>query len=128
MESPVEVGKMAALQRRMIGSTLSGVTMIVAMTFLLIPQAAFSENVQLFPIVEAVKPEVQKVEKANGKRMTLGTDDDGNVMVRYGRVSLTMVYGQNESTSEVRERVGLVSPPRESIGIGEVSCKLGLRF
>jgi len=124
----VKVGKMTALQRRMIGPYLNRVTMIVAITFLLVPQGAFSENIKLFPVVATGNPEAKRVEKTKGKHLALGADDDGNVMIRYGRLSLTMIYGPDESASELRERAGLVPPIKESIGLGEVSCKLGFTF
>ena|GEM_PF-3032887 len=124
----MKVGKMTALQRRMIGPYLNRVTMIVAITFLLVPQGAFSENIKLFPVVATGNPEAKRVEKTKGKHLALGADDDGNVMIRYGRLSLTMIYGPDESASELRERAGLVPPIKESIGLGEVSCKLGFTF
>lgn len=124
----MKVGKMTALQRRMIGLYLNRVTMIVAITFLLVPQGAFSENIKLFPVVATGNPEAKRVEKTKGKHLALGADDDGNVMIRYGRLSLTMIYGPDESASELRERAGLVPPIKESIGLGEVSCKLGFTF
>lgn len=102
--------------------------MIVAITFLLVPQGAFSENIKLFPVVATGNPEAKRVEKTKGKHLALGADDDGNVMIRYGRLSLTMIYGPDESASELRERAGLVPPIKESIGLGEVSCKLGFTF
>ncbi|WP_041245217.1 hypothetical protein [Geotalea uraniireducens] len=128
----MKVGKMADLQRRTIGPYLNRVTMIVAITFLLVPQGAFSENIKLFPVVATGNPEARheakQDEKAKGKHLALGADDDGNVMIRYGRLSLTMIYGPDESASELRERAGLVPPIKESIGLGEVSCKLGFTF
>lgn len=126
-KSPVKVGKMTALQRRMIGPYLS-VTMIVAITFLLVPQGAFSENIKLLPAVATGNPAAKQFEKAKGKHLALGADDDGNVMIRYGKVSLTMIYGPDESASQFRERAGLVPPIKESVGLGEVSCKVGFTF
>lgn len=119
---------MAALQRRMIGPYLNRVTMIVAATFLLVPQVAFSEKINLLPVVATGNPEAKQVEKAKGKRLALGADDDGNVMIRYGEVSLTMVYCPDESASAFKERAGLIPPVKESVGLGEVSCKVGFTF
>lgn len=128
----MKVGKMAALQRRTIGPYLNRVTMIVAISFLLVPQVAFSANINLLPVVAKENPEAKheakQVDKAKGKHLALGADDDGNVMIRYGKVSLTMIYGPDESASVLRERAGLVPPIKESVGLGEVSCKVGFTF
>lgn len=123
---------MAALQRRTIGPYLNRVTMIVAISFLLIPQGAFSANINLLPVVAKENPEAKhkakQVDKAKGKHLALGADDDGNVRIRYGKVSLTMIYGPDESVSVLRERAGLAPPIKESVGLGEVSCKVGFTF
>ncbi len=112
----------------MIGPCLNRVTMIVTGIFLLVPQGAYSKGLNLLPVVATENHEVKPADKAKVKHLALGADDDGNVMIHYGGVSLTMIYGPDENVSDVRERAGLVPPIKESAGLGEVSCKVGVTF
>jgi hypothetical protein len=75
---------------------------------------------------------VDKVAKTAGKdaitRLALGLDHDGNVMIRYGRTSLTMIYGPEGTADEMRIRSGLTPPIKESAGMGEMSFKVSFAF
>jgi hypothetical protein len=110
------------------GSLLKRGSMIVAMTFFLAPQAVFAEKNDSLPFAGKSKPTSQMAEKAAVKRVSLGLDDDGNVMIHYGGTSLTLIYGPDGTGNVLKQRVGLVPPLKETVGIGEVSFKVGFTF
>ncbi|HEY5973417.1 MAG TPA: hypothetical protein VIU41_01625 [Geobacteraceae bacterium] len=100
--------------------------MIMALTLLLAQQAECADADSLVPVVDKVV--AKTAEKEAVARLALGVDNDGNVMIRYRRTSITLVYGPEKSDQETKERLGLVPPLKESVGIGEMSFKVSFAF
>jgi hypothetical protein len=119
---------LADLQWKIPGLLLKRGSLIIAMTLLLAPQAVFAEKNNTLPFAEKVKPAAQMAEKTAVKRISLGVDNDGNVMIHYGGTSLTLIYGPDGTGNDLKQRVGLVPPVKETVGIGEVSFKVGFIF
>jgi hypothetical protein len=97
-------------------SRLIGAFAVVATTLLPVRRADCADAGSVIP------------EKGKTGRVVLALDDDGNVMLRYGRVSLTLVYGPTRIAEEEKERQGLIPPLKESPGMGEMSFKVGFAF
>jgi hypothetical protein len=93
---------------------------------LLVPAAGQADTRNLLITAEAAP--VAAVPAPAGKRPALGLDDAGNVMVRYGGLSLTIIYGASEAVDSLRERAGLLPPVREAAGLGDLTFKVGFAF
>ena len=114
----------AGLKRKMRGRSAGRVAMIAVIASLLVPRGAFPQRSDPPPVAGKVDPGG----KGTGKHVSLGLDDGGNVMLRYGGVSLTLIYGPEEGGDAIRERGGSVPPLKEALGVGEVSFKVGFAF
>lgn len=117
---------MTNLQSTTRGAML-GISAILAATILFVPRPGRAE-VNPVSLVEKGAAEIKKSSKSPDKRMALGLDDDGNVKIRYGGTSLTLIYGPEGTASEIKERLGLAPPLKGSAGMGEVSFKVGFAF
>jgi hypothetical protein len=92
------------------------------------PLSAFAESINLLRLPEKNQQSSKTSEKPRGRKLSLGTDDDGNVMVKYKKVCLTFIYGPESGANEQKDRVGLVPPLKEAAGIGEIKCRVGFVF
>ena len=102
-----------------------GVSAIIA-TILLLAQRAYCAVA--YSLVAVSDKETKTVGQGIGKQVALGFDNDGNVMIRYGRSSLTLIYGPEGTADEIKERWGLVPPIKETVGMGEMCIKVGFAF
>ena len=119
---------MTGLEWKTPGLLLKRGSMIIAITFLLAPQAVFADNYSPLPFAEKGKPASQMAEKDAAKRISLGLDKAGNVMIHYGEKSLTLIYGPDGTGNELKQRIGLDPPLKETASIGDVGVKVGFRF
>jgi hypothetical protein len=55
-------------------------------------------------------------------------DDDGNVMVRYGSVSVTFIYESGSNPQESRIQASSSATRQEVACLGGVSVKFGVAF
>ncbi len=118
---------MARLQSKMRGA-MYGLSMIVLAALLLLPRPARAEINSPTPLIAKGDTTPKNAPKSPGKPMPLGLDNDGNVMVRLGDATLTLVYGPEGTAKEIKEKLGFTPPLKESAGIGEVGFKVGFAF
>ncbi len=62
------------------------------------------------------------------KKVRLALDDDGNVMLRFRRVSLTFIYEADSPAQDSRLQSGVTATRQEVACLGGVSVKFGLTF
>ena len=105
---------------------LIGVSAIMAAALLLAQGAKCEAAETAVPAVDKVV--TKTAEKESVTRLALGVDNDGNIMIRYRSTSLTLVYGPEKTDQDGKERLGLVPPLKESVGLGEMSFKVSFAF
>ncbi|MFZ3209325.1 MAG: hypothetical protein WA140_10890 [Geobacteraceae bacterium] len=67
-----------------------------------------------------------KVTSINKLRLDL--DEDGNVMIRHGKVSVTFIYEDGNGSQENRIQSGNSASRKEVACLGGLSVKLGVTF
>lgn len=119
---------MSKLTRGFVRLPVCRLSLTAIIAFILSPLTALAENINLFSVAERQPQGIKLAEKLPVKRLVLGLDDEGNVMVRYRKICVTLVYGPDSGVDGYKDRAGLVPPLKESQGIGEIRCKVGFVF
>jgi len=88
------------------------------------PQTACAENITLVRTASLS----QNTLASPQKRARLGVDSDGNVMVRYGGVSVTFIYDAASAAKDSREFASASAQRQEVASLGGLSVKLGVAF
>lgn len=99
----------------------------VAMYLLLVaPLTARAENLTFVRSADQQRLAPPPPQAPATPKTHLSLDDDGNVMVRFNRVSFTLIYETGGSSLENRIRQNV---PREDVAsLGGVSVKFGFSF
>jgi len=101
--------------------------MLIALAVILSAEVSFAEN-SLLPL--NALPDYRTLNltsTSTAKRIEVALDDDGNLILRRGKVSLTFIYGADEAADAIRDRAGLVPPVKEAARIGAI-VRVGMLF
>jgi len=93
---------------------------------LVAPSPARAENLVIFHSASQQHHEPSPTQPTSAKQARLALDDDGNVMVRFNRMSVTFIYDAGGSLQESRMRPNV--PHQEVACLGGLSVKLGVSF
>jgi hypothetical protein len=104
---------------------LLGIAPVVATVLLLAQRADCAGTDSAAPVADRT---TKTAGKESARRVGLGLDNDGNVMLRFRRTSLTLIYGPEGTGQEIKTRLGLAPPLKESVGMGEMSFKVSFVF
>jgi hypothetical protein len=95
---------------------------------LLAPLNAFAETVTFTQTISRQQIDQANLQPPSLKKMRLALDDDGNVMVRYGSVSVTFIYESGNPPQESRMQSSISATRQEVACLGGVSVKFGVAF
>lgn len=98
----------------------------IAACLLSVTLPARAENLVIFRSADQQRLEPSHPQAVSGKQARLALDDDGNVMVRFNRMSVTFIYDAGGSPQENRMRPNV--PHQEVACLGGLSVKLGVSF
>ncbi|KAA0894086.1 hypothetical protein [Oryzomonas rubra] len=93
---------------------------------LLVPLPARAENVLFLQAPNQQLRDQPAPQLPAAKKTLLTLNDDGNVMVRYDRVSVTFIYEAGVGAQE--SRIKAAAPRQEVASLGGLSVKLGVAF
>jgi hypothetical protein len=101
--------------------------MLIALAVALSAEGSFAES-SLLPLNALPdNPTLNLTSKTTAKKVEVALDDDGNLIFRRGKVSLTLIYGADEAADAIRERSGLVPPVKEAARISAI-IRVGMLF
>ncbi len=104
---------------------LFNVAVFIASSVLLVPVSSFAESMTFVQTADAQKSS----RVASLKKVCIGLDEDGNALLRYGKVSVTFIYDAGSSSSESRTQSWNSTTPRQEVAsLGGLSVKLGFAF
>lgn len=102
--------------------------MLITLAVPLSAEFSFADNSLIALNSLPGNPVLKLTRESKAKRIEVALDDEGNVILRRGKVSLTFIYGADEAVDVTKERSGMVPPSREASGIGAITVKLGMLF
>lgn len=104
------------------------VAIIVASFLSFIPQTATAEPITFVRTAELHQVALPSSKTTSLKKVRLALDDEGNVMVRYGSVSVTFIYEAGSTPQESRIQQGTSTSRQEVACLGGLSVKFGVTF
>lgn len=107
-------------------SLIMTVAICAAMCLFAAPQPAHAENLIYFHSADLQHPVPALPHAPAAKQGRLALDDDGNVMVRFNRMSVTFIYDAGGPPQENRMRSDVAH--QEVACLGGLSVKFGMTF
>ena len=102
------------------------VVICAAMCLFAAPQTAHAENLIYFHSADLQHPVPVIPHAPAAKQTRLALDDDGNVMVRFNRMSVTFIYDAGGPPQENRMKPDVA---RQQVAcLGGLSVKFGVNF
>ena len=118
---------MANQRSRSFRSFLKSSMLLAAASFLLSPLAAFGESMALIRTAATSQENFSILQNNSLKKAGLALDHEGNVIVRYGGVSCTLIYGVS-SPQESKEHPVLAPSGAQVASLGGICLKIGITF
>jgi len=105
----------------------SSMLLAVAASFLLSPLAAFGESMAFSRTAATSQENFSNLQHDSLKKTRLALDHEGNVIVRYGGVSWTFIYGVS-SPQENKEHPVLAPSGAQVASLSGIRLKIGITF
>ncbi len=107
---------------------LLNAAIFVAASLLIAPLPAIAETMTLTQTADQNQLVQSSSQVTSLKKVRLALDNDGNVMVHFGGVSVTFIYEASGSPQENRTQSGNSASRQEVACLGGLSIKLGVTF
>jgi hypothetical protein len=108
-------------------SYLKSSIIIAAASFLFSPLSAFGESVAFVRTAATSQENFNFLQNDSLKKVSLTLDNEGNVIVSYGGVSCTFIYGIS-SPQESKEHPVLTPSGSQVASLGGICLKIGITF
>ena len=109
-------------------SSLKISLIILAAPLFLNPLAAYGESMTFVRTVATSQENLRVTDMEPLKKVRLTLDNEGNVMVRYGDVSCTLIYGASSVQRSKEHPVVLAPSGTQVASLGAICLKFGIPF
>jgi len=118
---------MSGSRKKFFGPFPKLLTLILALATLLAPQVACSETLLLLLNADMASLARETMPKSAKRQTTVGLNENGDLVLRNGDISLTLAYNPPDEIKEPQERIRLAQK-QETPAINGISFRVSMLF